>query len=316
MPRAPTRARLSLWFIVSSCSLTACGGGALPQPRQDATKSTSAIREDVKLENPLRVANVGFAAPESVLYDASADVYLVSNVDGSALDSDDRAFISRLRPDGTLEALKWIDAANDDVTLNAPKGMVLVGDILYVADIQQVRAFDRTTGKPVRTIELPGATFLNDIAAAKDGALLVSDSGLTTGFAPSGTDAIFRIDASYRVSAIVRAESLGRPNGLLVTDEGLWVATFGTGEMYRLDEQGERHDVRRLPKGSLDGIAALDGRIYVSSWEASAIYRCDGDRADEVVTDVDAPADFGIDTKRKRLLVPLFLENAVVIHQL
>jgi sugar lactone lactonase YvrE len=262
------------------------------------------------------ISNVGFAAPESVLYDARADIYLVSNVEGSALDVDDQAFISRLRPDGTLEALRWIDSAHEDVTMNAPKGMAISGDTLFVADIQEVRAFDRVSGKPKRTIHVAGSTFLNDLAVAADGSLLVTDSGLATGFAPSGSDAVLRIDREDRVTTIIRGEDLGRPNGLLVTEDGIWVSTFGTGEMYRIDAQGKRRDVKRLPRGSLDGIVALDGRIYVSSWEASAVYRADGERAEEVVTELDAPADIGIDSRRRRLLVPLFLQNAVVIHQL
>lgn len=276
----------------------------------------AAPAEEAELRNPMLVSNVGFAAPESVLHDEQADVYLVSNVVGSALDVDDQAFISRLRPDGTLEALKWIDAAREDVQLNAPKGMAIVGDALFVVDIDEVRVFDRVTGQPLRTIHVAGASFLNDVAAAADGSLLVTDSGLAAGFAPSGTDAVLRIDREGRVTTVIRGEALGRPNGLLVTEEGVWVSTFGTGEMYRLDAQGQRHDVKRLPKGSLDGIVAFNRRVYVASWEASAIYRADGERAEEVITKLDAPADIGIDVKRKRLLVPLFLEDAVMIHQL
>jgi hypothetical protein len=56
----------------------------------------------------IRVADVGLSTPESVLHDAVADVYLVSNINGSPLGKDGNGFISRLAPDGSLLELKWI----------------------------------------------------------------------------------------------------------------------------------------------------------------------------------------------------------------
>ena len=50
------------------------------------------------------------------------------------------------------------------------------------------------------------------------------------------------------------------------------------------------------------------------AWDGSAIYAMNKDNTFTVVSsDLDAPADLGIDTKRKRLLIPLFKENKVVI---
>src|SRR5689334_5070452 len=82
--------------------LSACGGAppvAQPAPRvREAPVAPDPINEDI--HDPLWVSDVGFKTPESVLYDARADVYLVSNIDGSPLGVDDSAFISRVRPDG------------------------------------------------------------------------------------------------------------------------------------------------------------------------------------------------------------------------
>ena len=43
------------------------------------------------------------------------------------------------------------------------------GDTLYVADIDCVRRFVRTTGAPAGEICFPGATFLNDLATDANG---------------------------------------------------------------------------------------------------------------------------------------------------
>jgi hypothetical protein len=212
--------------------------------------------------------------------------------------------------------LKWIDSAAEGVEHDAPKGMAVAAGVLYVADIDKVRKFELASGKPLGAIRIEGATFLNDVAVDRSGNLYVSDSGLTTGFAPSGSDAIYRIGKDELVTAVAKDLSLGRPNGLYAAADGLWVVTFGSGELFKLDQNGQRSQLQKLPKGSLDGIVSAGGHQFVSSWEASAIYRIDVGGPVEVVSGVSAPADIGYDSKRKRLLIPLFNDNTVAIHQL
>ena len=116
---------------------------------------------------PRRVATVaGFQTPESVKYDSALDVYFVSNINGNPSVKDGNGFISRVKPDGSVETLKFIEGGRNGVTLNAPKGLALIGDTLWVTDIDAVRAFNAKTGKPVASVDVPGAVFLNDPAAA------------------------------------------------------------------------------------------------------------------------------------------------------
>src|SRR5467141_412395 len=88
----------------------------------------------------------GFSTPESVLHDSTQDIYFVSNINGSPTAKDNNGFISRVRPDGAIENLKFIEGGRAGVTLNAPKGMALRGDTLWLADIDAVRAFNAKTG--------------------------------------------------------------------------------------------------------------------------------------------------------------------------
>jgi sugar lactone lactonase YvrE len=115
------------------------------------------------------VTDVGFSVPEAILHDAQADVYLVSQINGKPLEADGNGFITRVSPDGEVAELRWIDGGAEAVTLSAPKGMALVGDRLYVTDIDHVRVFDRVSGEPRESIAVDGATFLNDLVAAPDG---------------------------------------------------------------------------------------------------------------------------------------------------
>jgi DNA-binding beta-propeller fold protein YncE len=266
-----------------------------------------------------RVENVGLQTPESVLHDAASDVYLVSNINGSPTAVDGNGFISRIDPSGRVLALKWIDGAKPGATLNAPKGMAVAGDVLYVSDINTVRMFDRSTGQPKGSIPIAGATFLNDVAGASDGTVYVSDSGLKPDFSPSGTDAIYRIDQAGKVTPAARGTELNHPNGIAVRPTGrLVVVTFSKpGELYAVDPAGKRENVRQMPSGQLDGVVVLPGGpLLISSWEASAVYRHGGARTRVVVSDVPSPADIGYDVKRRRVLIPLFTKNEVVIQPL
>lgn len=251
--------------------------------------------------------------PESVLYDPAQDVYFISNINGAMLTVDGNGFISRVDATTMQVDLKWIASG-----LNAPKGMALLGDSLYVADINVIRKFDRRTGRPLGEIAIGGASFLNDMTT--DGqSLYVSDTGIATGpgitFYDTGTDAIWKITRDQPEKFASGAE-LQHPNGLDWIGGKLRVVTFRGNALYELDE-GRRRDVAKMPGGQLDGVVHLpDGTALVSSWKGNEIYRAParGD-AEAILAGMDAPADLGYDAKRGRLLIPHPTANQVTIHQ-
>ncbi|MFW6206250.1 MAG: SMP-30/gluconolactonase/LRE family protein [Gemmatimonadota bacterium] len=262
------------------------------------------------------VAEVGLQTPESVLHDTDADVYLVSNINGTPTDEDGNGFISRVTPDGEVAALKWIDGQAEGVTLNAPKGMALKGDTLFVTDITHVRAFHRETGEPLESREVPDATFLNDLAVGPEGTLYVSDSGLNPDFSTSGTDAIYRFEGGEPV-ALVQDPALAGPNGLAVTETGLVFVGFGGAEVRTVGPDGDTEVIAELPGGQLDGVEVLaDGSMLVSSWETGSVYhvRLGEDDPTAVVSGVPSPADIGWDADRSRVLIPVFNDDRLIFH--
>lgn len=278
-------------------------------------------------EPPILLRGVGFQSPESALYDPRGDVYLISNVSGGPADADNDGFISKVAPDGTLLELRWLDASTAQTTLHAPKGMALVGETLFVADINVVRAFDRVSGKALGDVVVPSATFLNDLCAGAEGQLYVSDTGVgkgegSTELSPNGSDAVYVIDAQRRVNALAKGPELGQPNGVVADRGGLLVAAT-SGEVYRLDAQGERTPFGK-PAGGLDGLVLTPGgSVIVSSWEASAVFIAKVAPAagaaatfEPLITDLPSPADLGYDPKRRQLIVPLFREDALYIQEL
>jgi hypothetical protein len=233
------------------------------------------------------------------------------------LQPDGNGFISRVSPSGEVLELKWIDGEAEGTTLNAPKGMAIVGDVFYVTDITVVRMFDRVTGGALGEIAVEGATMLNDLAPASDGGVYLTDTGFQLGadggFEPSGTDAVYHIAANGDVHTLIADPGLGAPNGVVEVDGDVWVVSFMSGELFRLVD-GERVDVTTVAEGRLDGVILVGDRLMVSSWGSQGIHAGTvGGEFSAVVTDVQSPADIGYDATRNVILIPLFQLNEVRI---
>lgn len=272
------------------------------------------------LAPPAQTIITNLRGPESVLHDPAQDVYFISNLNGGLLTVDGNGFISRVDARTMRVDLRWIEGGRNGVRLDAPKGMGIAGDTLYVSDITAVRKFDRRTGAPRGEIALPGATLINDIAT--DGkSIYVSDTGLRVGpgttFHDTGTGAIWKI-TDDRAEKIASGRELAHPNGLEFVDGKVWAVTFGPNEIYSLDDDGTPRSIAKVPRGMLDGLVRVDDQnILVSSWLGEGIYRgSPGTAFEPLLTGIDAPADLGYDKKRHRLLVPIPGANQVTIHAL
>ena len=287
-------------LIALALTLAACASNQKPPTRATARPLPAPV-----------VSYRGLAAPESVLYDAQGDRYLVSNVNGEPLAADGNGFISLLSPSGEVLELKWIESGKNGVRLDAPKGMTVAAGVLYVADITAVRTFDLASGAPRAAIRVPRSTSLSDLTTAADGKVYLTDSGAPTGhFDARGTEAVYVLEGE-QVKLVARGK-LGRPSGVLWHEQGLVISPFGANELYRLDERGEKRDVTSLPAGGLTGLVAHEDTLYVTSWQSSAVYRGKlGGEFELAIANQSAPGDLAIDTKRGRLLVPRFEEGVV-----
>jgi sugar lactone lactonase YvrE len=275
-----------------------------PQKRYKATPPNAVV-----------TFSTGIAAPESALYDPEQDVYFISNMNGGLLDRDDNGFITRVDANSGSMTLKWIEGGKNGVTLDAPKGMAVAGNSLYVADVAAVRKFDRHTGAPQGEIALPGASCIKDVTT--DGTnVYVSDTGIVgapgTQFTPTGTDAIWEI-SNDQPKKIASGQDLKQPNGLAWSGGNLYVVTFGADELYELSG-GVKKKTTTIPRQQLDGVVRLDdGTFFISSWYGAAIYRGkEGGTFEPILQSLQNPADIGYDTKRHRLLVPETPLNHVV----
>jgi sugar lactone lactonase YvrE len=281
-------------------------------------------RKPAEVPGPVRVAaTAGFRTPESVRYDADLDIYFVSNIHGGMTAKDGNGFISRLGPDGALLDTAFIRGGVNGVVLNGPKGMAVVGDTLWVTDIDALRAFDKRSGAPVASVEFAGALFLNDVAPGPDGALYITDSGLqpdSTGLAHPGPDKIFRLGADRTVTTAAQGDFLGGPNGI-TWDAGrarFIVAPFANTSVLAWSPGDTQASAVATGPGGFDGVERLaDGRFLIASWTDSSLYALDSTATlVRYLTGVPSPADIGLDTKRNRVAIPIFTEDRVEIWEI
>ncbi len=301
--------RWSLTVVAAAALLAACSGAASDDSTADSAAARTTAPDSAR---PLASAG-GFTEPEAVRYDPELDVYFVSNWgtgDNSA--KDNNGFISRIRPDGAIDSLRFVAGGRSGATLHSPRGMTIVGDTLWVVDVDAVRGFNRRTGAPLATADFSGFTlgFLNDIAAGGHG-LYVTDTG---------TDHIYRI-AAGRVTVALRDTTLGRPNGITADSGGsrFIVVPYGGDSVIRAWSAGGTAltEIGRSNGGKFDGVEILDGdRVLVASQKDSSLHLFTGGRGTAIIHLGGAPADIAVDTKRNRVAVPFVGRDLVEIWQL
>ncbi len=290
------RPRNAAFLLVALCLSAGCWS-------HSATKPTASI--------PPIGTTTGLAHPESVRYDSAADVYYVSNINGDPSAHDDNGFIDVVSADSFKVLLTLVRGGRNGVTLDAPKGLALTGDTLWVADIDYVRAFDKHDGALLESIDLEPfhAAFLNDVAVGGDGAVYVTDTG--TGDSTSG-NVIYRISHG-RATVALATPRLDAPNGItwdaalrrfLLAPGGPDVQTWAL---------GDTAPVALVPgPGSYDGIEVLhDGRILVTSWADSSLHVIANGVMSRWIRGLASPADIGVDTRRNIVAVPRLGENEV-----
>jgi sugar lactone lactonase YvrE len=285
--------------------------------RKEAAPAADTTAAVAPPTGPTRVSTTeGFSTPESVLWDSELAVWYVSNTNGGQTAKDNNGFISRLTRDGAIDSLHFIQGGRDGATLNGPKGLALVGDTIWAADIDAVRGFNRRTGAPIATIEFgKQAKFLNDVAVGPNGVLYITDTGVhitPKGPEHPGPDRIYTLTGRL-VAVAADGAFLSGPNGIT------WDATAGRfivvpflGTTVLGWKPGETTvDTLGTGPGQFDGVEIVDGKLLTSSWTDSTIDLVEGGTITRLISGVASPADFGADQTRSLIAIPIFTGNKV-----
>lgn len=234
--------------------------------------------------------------PESIVFDAARNRYLVSNFgDGYLVGIDSSGMQSY-----------FVNTQRTSI-----KGLEILGDTVYVSSPSSILGFDLNTGALVMDMAIPGAGALNDVAVDSSGNLYVSDF-------PGGR--IYKIRLSDRAwSAFVR-DSLVNPNGIYYDhpNRRLLVCSYRSNSPIQaialVDSSISTVVVTSL--SNCDGLTQdTFGNFYVSSWATTSIYKYDNafSRVPErIYTNSGVPADIACNHRDNKLGVPLFYSNLAV----
>ena len=305
------RPRVTQMFVplaLTISTLAACAtSGAPAAGTGSAAGGTTAIK-------PWFVRD-GFVAPEAVRYDPDQDVYFVGNWGpGSASATDNNGYISRMKPDGQIETLKFIAGGTNHVVLHAPRGMYIVGDTLWVADADAVRGFNRRTGDKVANYDFSGFDrgFLNDVAADATGTVYVTDTG---------RNKLYKVQGQGGPTVVVADSVLGAPNGITwdAANKRFIIVPFGGYKGIRAWVPGTTTltDVGMSTGAKYDGVEVLSGgRVLVASQADTSLHLFSGASGHAIIHTIGPPADIAVDTKRNRVAVPVVALNHVEIWEL
>ena len=274
----------------------------------------------VAAERPAHVATLSnLHAPVCVLYDQDQDIYFVSNINGAGTARDNNGYIARVSPDGRQLTPRFIEGGRGAVRLDAPKGLAILGDELWVADIDTVRSFNRRTGRPVRSVKMPspGGLFLNEMTTGPDQAVYVTDTRLEfhgDDASHLGPDRVFRIGKDGAATVALEGD-LEAPSGIAwdrVHQRFLITGLQGTHIFeWRLGTRSASPVWKGV--GGYDGIV-LDGSSWlVSSLDGAGIYAIRDGSEQSIIDRLTTPAAIGFDPKRRHLLIPSFEANTVQI---
>ncbi|MFS4467803.1 SMP-30/gluconolactonase/LRE family protein [Maribacter sp. 2210JD10-5] len=239
-----------------------------------------------------------FKTPESALFDVERNVIYVSNLNENPREKDGNGFISKVGKDGKNIEVEWVTG------LSSPKGMGLLNNLLFVADIDEVVVIDVDKGKITARYNYPDAAMLNDISIDANGTVWMTDMDAgTICFLNKG-----KIEKWHL--------GLDRPNGIFVEENRILIASFD-GKFTAYDRSSKKATVLGTGIGKGDGIEKTKSGAYlISDWDGEIFWGDEGMVTSILSTEKEnvQSADIGLIADENILLVPTFLDNRLVAY--
>lgn len=304
---------------------------APPPPTQSAPPAFARASEDVRVFG-------GLYSVESCSYDPTRGVIVApSRGVGQNVRPND-AWVALINHDGSAHTLRWIgvqnagaerDALSPPLVLNDPFGSAIHNGELYLADrdggladpanpgqstpsVAVIRVFDLQTGAPLRTLNVPGSAWLNDIAVAADGTVY----GTNTIGNPDGPDAwrIWKVTPDNVASVFVQGAPLSRPNGIEIDRDGnIVVLNMSDANVLTFAPDGSLVRTQQSLQVGNDGVVIMsDGTLFVSSVMAGGVTMIPPNGAPRLIAEnLPSAASMCYDADENQLVVPLNANNGL-----
>ncbi len=275
-----------------------CAGDSQTQSEESAGNATSAD-ETVKAPTLIQLweTDTVLTTCESVLYHEASDRIFVANIVGDPTGKAGNGTIAIISKSGEVENLSWASG------LNAPKGMAILNDQLYVTDIDELVAINLEDGSIAKRYPVDNAVFLNDAAS----------NGETIYFSDNRDGKVYFLEDDAVKLLIEGQENI---NGLQFNEAGELFGLDAKGLRKYPLEGGEPEMVNADIQGG-DGLIILDDGSYIASLWKGEIYYADSDSTHQMLDTTEEEsntADIGYIPAEKMLLVPTFFKNKVVAY--
>jgi len=276
---------------------------------KNETKTTDvkpeiAKNEPSKLEAIFMHETLDLTHCESAVFDKSNTIIYASLIgnreagDGS---------VATINLDGKIINKTFVSGLND------PKGIAITTNKLYVSDVTDLVEVDLKTGKILKKHTLPSIAFLNDVAIDKEGNVFVSDTR---------TSEIYKLDTEGKFSLWLADKLLDNPNGLLVKNNTMYVASWGSdpkgGRFSKIDMASKKVDTISSIIGNLDGIRPFDTESFIiSDWNSGNIHLIDKKGATEKLLTVgQSVGDIAFIKEKNLLLLPMNKQSRLLFYKI
>ena len=253
----------------------------------------------------------GFSMPESITSDGKR--FFVSNQGQDVFSKDGDGFISEISEDGKLISLKLLPVNG---ALDAPKGMTVANNILFVADLDRIVGFDLSSKKTVFELTIPEAKVLNDICRLKSGFIAVTET-------VSGN--VYKVNT--KTKSFETIGNIPTANGIAYNEKTdlLVVCTngknYGDGNIYIKSGNEHFKELPNIANGFFDGIEFTDdNRLLISDWVTFPVkgfgkiwkYDLENQQAEFQFIEESA-ADIYFDRTTDKIWIPQMFQNKVII---
>ncbi|HET7811751.1 MAG TPA: hypothetical protein VFL16_14370 [Steroidobacteraceae bacterium] len=279
---------------------------------------------------------------ESCVYDASRGVIVApSRGVGQSVRAND-AWIALINHDGSVHTPRWIgvqnagaerDGMSPPLVLNEPFGSAIQQGVLYLADrdggtpdpanagqntasVAVVRSFDLASGRPLRSVTVAGAPWLNDIAVAADGTVYATNTGSAD---KPETWQVWKVSPGGQASVFAQGAPLSMPNGIEMDGDGnIVVVNIGTADVVTFAADGKVVRTEQAAQAGNDGLVIMpDGVKFVSSVRQGGVsMMVPGKPARLVAENIPSAASMCYDPAANQLVIPVNANNGLAFISL
>lgn len=225
--------------------------------------------------------------PESVVYDAPRNRYLISTINNTDI------FIY----DGTSPYGTFVSG------LGSPRGMTIVGNNLYIADDKYVKGYNLATGVQIMNLYISGSSSLHDIVSDSNQYLYVTDRG---------NNLIIRVNYKNNTYSTFISSGLKFPDALLYDGaNNRLIVCSDTANSKILSINLSNATVSTIITTNLNNLSGItrddSGFVYVSCWGDNTVYRFSSDFSTgpvQYASGFNGPSDIFYCTDTKVLVVP------------